>query len=477
MTIRELVTIFGFDIDMAPIENLDKRIGILKGQLKDVGLQGGAAAAAMFGIAKITANLGEESLNASKLFKMSVEDFQEYSRAMDVADVSQEDFTTGLRFMLNAAGEAKKGNKQMTESFARIGVDALDANKNIKPTIQLFNEVSDGLSGIKDEQMRVNVAQDILGRGAGRLVHVLSGGSAEFAKLRARVRDTGVVMGTEAAEAANKFNDELDFLKFTAYGLRNMIGVGLFPVLTDLFISLQDWYKANRELIKQNVSGFVKGFIGGVKMLAPIILGVVGAVVGLVKILGGAEIVTRTFIQLWLLWNGFAIAKSILGIGQAIYMAASAMGVFRASTIPVVAAIAVLILMVLDFFDFLSGDKDTVFGRLWNDLKSIFTSLQDIHRLILDIMKSMGFEKWVTADNNLKRGGLMPGEVRVLPGPGRSGNSYNQGPTTITAPITISIPGSQDPAATGQAVSSFVGERMETLLRTTWNANKPMLER
>ncbi|RVH55363.1 hypothetical protein CN213_18460 [Sinorhizobium meliloti] len=77
--------------------------------------------------------------------------------------------------------------------------------------------------------------------------------------MRNEARRTGNVMSAEAAAFGDEFGDNVDRLLTRLQGLKKFLGVQLLPVMNELVESVTKWVDENQELIRSNISDFVRG--------------------------------------------------------------------------------------------------------------------------------------------------------------------------------------------------------------------------
>lgn len=142
-----------------------------------------------------------------------------------------EDVTGMLRFLQKNLAEAADGNKELSATFARLGVDASTFVSSGRPAIELMSDLVDRLtalpraSGIRD-------AMQIFGRSGGEVFKFESGAGLRDGM---RAADAAGATVTQAqADAADAFNDELTKLTGTLQSLTRDAIMPMIPALTGL---------------------------------------------------------------------------------------------------------------------------------------------------------------------------------------------------------------------------------------------------
>ncbi len=135
----------------------------------------------------------------------------------------------------------------------------------------VFSDLADVFEKMPDGPRKTALALELFGRAGDDLIPMLSQGKASLQKFKEEAIALGAVMSTDAAKRADEFNDSLDRLGFIAKGLTYLIGDGMIKALQPVINDMVEWYKANRQLISQNIGEFFEYLIATVRYLWPVI--------------------------------------------------------------------------------------------------------------------------------------------------------------------------------------------------------------
>lgn len=484
-TVRELVTVWGFDIDEGPLKKLESNLSNLKKQAKAVGIQIGLTGAALFGIAKATANAGDEAAAMSEMLDLGVEAYQELAYGAKLANVPVETFNMSIRQLVNNAGDMMKGTGEAKDAFRALGVTVRDDNGNMKDTQTLLMEVADGLGRVTNKTQRLKIAQDIFGGRAAKMLLFLKDGRKGVRAYMEEARDLGFVLSQEEAEAADKFNDNLDNTLQLMASIRNMAGNELIPIITDLFLEFRKWVKANREMIKVNVVGTVRGLVWGFQMLYRILKPVLAVFLGIINALGGAERATKLFIGAWAAWNGIQILTSLVGIGKQVFLAAKAFGLLGKAALVAQAKIFFLItffILLIDDIVAFSQGRDSVIGRMWDSIKSIFSDVGELVKVLYKIWEDLSPLGWAIKGYRAMTGAKAPfgpPEVRrpVPPSIQQPAPIPANVVNSMKPQINVTVNGGATNEQTGAVVAESVSASMGKLIKDAARDNQPIIER
>lgn len=265
-------------------KELEKSIKPLKDTLSDIGKPmvavGGAVSAAFIAMSKQAANYGDAIRDASIRTGVSTQALSGLKLAAEQTGTSFESVNTGLIRMSRNAFSAAQGSKESAKAFQSIGVAVKDASGQLRPMESILADVADRFSKMKDGTEKAALAQQMFGRGGAAMIEFLNQGKAGLAAFQKQAEELGLVIGKDAAAAADNFNDSLNLLKFAQLGLANTIGNVLLPSLTKmvnitvgLIVEFRKFAAAHPELIRL------------VAALAAVIAGSGGLLLGLTALL------------------------------------------------------------------------------------------------------------------------------------------------------------------------------------------------
>lgn len=209
-------------------------IGAFNDFLKDWKTQLAAAGAALFAVAKSTADFGEEALKGAQKAGTTVQVFSALSHAARMADVDTQQLITGMKSLSINMIEAQQRTGDGEAVFRRLGVSALDASGKLRPTEAVLLDLADVFAKSADGAGKTEAAVKLFGKAGLELLPFLNQGKAGIAAMMAEAERLGLVLSKDDAEAANTFNDALKKLDAQVKGLTVSIGLPLVRGLTDV---------------------------------------------------------------------------------------------------------------------------------------------------------------------------------------------------------------------------------------------------
>jgi len=200
----------------------------------------GVAAAAV-GAATAFAAMGKAAIdNADKLYKMSqstgvsVEALSQLEYVADLSGSSADDLSKSLAKLSRNAVEAAKGAAAPAEAFDQLGIAVEGADGKIRNTEDLLLDVADKFSKMEDGAAKSALAMEIFGKSGVQLIPFLNQGRAGIEALKKEADAFGLTIGTDAAQAAEVFNDNLSRVQAAGKGLANQFIQENIPMLTSL---------------------------------------------------------------------------------------------------------------------------------------------------------------------------------------------------------------------------------------------------
>ena len=501
MTVRELTAKLGFEVDNSQLKKFETSLASAKSNLKSLGVTVTAAAGALFGIVKTTANHGEEASKLAERLGVTTEAYQKMSFAAHMADIGTEEFNQSMSILTRTMGATRQGSKEAAGAFAGVGGKVAGLVRNGASADEVLLSISDRFKQIKDPAKKAALAQQLFGRAGQRMIPFLNKGSEEMRKAFEMAEEYGLVLDGDVIDASNRFNDGLKELVAQGVGLKNIIGSGLLKTLAPLIEELNQWVSTNKKLIAQNLTEVIQGLSDVVQVAFGTLKKIVTVVVALVKPIGGLGTAVK------LLVGGFAAFKALQLVSDLGSMATAISGTITgwqalgkagmlanlkmlAGPLLIGAALVGLFLLFEDLLGMIQG-RDSFFGFIdrwfhetfpeaaagfqkgmfaifdavsWvgEKIGAVFTWILDKFMALTDFFmgKSDIFNGMLSA-----LGGIMGGGVSVenaLPG-GGAANQKNIN-SSINAPMTFNMGASEQ---SPDKIGSTVYNNLDDLLRST----------
>jgi len=230
-----------------------KKAGLIAGGA----LIGAGVAAAGMAVASVKAfaDAGDAALEMSQRTGLSTEAISELSHAADMSGTSIEGLEVSVRRMQQTIFDAEQGTGEAVDALGQLGFKIEDL-AGLAPEEQ-FNRLAGAVANIEDPTRKAALAVDIFGRSGTSMLPMLADGAAGLEAMRQEARDLGIVIGQEAAEAADRFNDNLVSLGAAFDGIKFQVAQELLPTLDALVVSISAGLPMAIEMLKPAL-----GFLG-----------------------------------------------------------------------------------------------------------------------------------------------------------------------------------------------------------------------
>ncbi len=233
-----------------------------------------AAAGAAIGTAvKAAIDNADELSKAAQRVGVPIQELQRLKYAADLAGVSMEALSNGLKRMsFNIAKVAAGGGGPAAQAFSALGLSVRDAEGNLKNAGQIVDELAGKFGPMADSAGKTALAIAIFGKQGADLIPLLNEGSDGLAKLKAEADALGIVLSQETATAAEELNDNISRLKTVGEGLSTQLAAAMLPAMASVAQAMVDLSKNSGVM---NGVGIVLG--GTLRVLATtgVILGTV----------------------------------------------------------------------------------------------------------------------------------------------------------------------------------------------------------
>lgn len=264
---------------------------------------GGVITAAFGAIIMKTTQLGDTYDKMAKRTNVSVESLSALGYAAKICGADLDTVEKSLRYMARGMNDAAQGVGESLEAFEYLNIEVVDAEGNLRDTVDVLKEAATKLAAMTDETKQIALATEIFGARYGtQLLPLLKEGGKGIEDLMEKAKKLGAVWTTETAVSAAEFNDRLADLKVSIGGLGRDIGNILLPPLIklaektiEMIKKIKTWADAHKPLVEIIVKvGATLGVLAAVG--GPILItvsafmkmkGAIIAISGALKVLGG----------------------------------------------------------------------------------------------------------------------------------------------------------------------------------------------
>lgn len=265
LTIDLVAKIAGFESGMTKAEriaaqksrNISRSIetGLKSGLAGITGFVGGIAAgllsaqAAFQGFAN-SINTADKLDELSNRLGITTEQLSAWGYAAKLSGTDIDSLAGSIQKFSKTVANAADPQSDSARLFSALGIQAKDAQGNLRDIEQLLPEVADRFKQLKNDTTEAALAQELFGRSGAELLEFLNRGSAGIGELTDEASRFGAIIDSDVAQAAAKFNDQLDKMKALTNAFFLQVANELLPSLTRLVTQLSEVASENNRLEK-----------------------------------------------------------------------------------------------------------------------------------------------------------------------------------------------------------------------------------
>lgn len=364
--IEEFVAKLGWEIDPKGLKTFTKQVSDLKGFAMTGARYARNFAIGFTGFFNVTALAHTRLTKLGEAVGLTTETLEALENSLSGTGIRFETLIQSSARLGTVLGRMKIGaaSKEVTDAMKPLGLSIKDL-KDLSPE-DAFIKVADSIVGLEDAQMAMAVASALLGEEASRAIgHYRSLGVTVSQQLMNYRRVS--LVNEESRAGTARYSEALLTLKDILLGISRYIAGMTGHVMAPYVETLQEWLIVNKELVRTNIIGFIRGIATAVRHLvsfSSFIMRLIESVGGLgnaLKLVAGI-ILSIKLAPLLLGIQGLIATAPTLGAAFA-----SAGAAVSASWLPMAAILGSIFLIVDDIMGALSG-KRTLGGRLEKQL-------------------------------------------------------------------------------------------------------------
>ena len=255
--------------DMIPIRN---RLTDLGGSLANLArgmgvfglIAGGAAAAGGMALARSVVDAAGAVQDASDVTGVAVENLQKWHAVAGLAGVSTDDVNNSMVKLNKSLFGAANGEKKSAALFKSMGIAVRNADGSIRKIDDVLPQIAQAFDRTKDPATRTAMAMTLFGKSGAKLIPILAKGKG-LSEALAEAQRKGIIVSESSIAAMDDLGDNMGIIGSQVRGIAGNIMGELAPSLTPLIQGFSDWIAANKDIIKSNVTGFVKDLADKIK--------------------------------------------------------------------------------------------------------------------------------------------------------------------------------------------------------------------
>lgn len=390
MRVRELITRLAFSADDSAAKSYEHSLRGVRNMALALASAAGTAAGAVLLLGRRTAIQGDTFAKMGVQAGMTAQQFQSVAFAMDqMAKVGDREVERSLSVINQRLGDARTAGSNYAKVFREIGFSQRQLRDGSVSTMDVLVQLNRHLKNT-DPAYAARVATDLLGDRLGaKLGPAIARADSDLESLIANFHELGGGMSNEVARAAEEYTDRLGEMRLALDSIRYLIGGELLPVMTRAVIVVRDFLKENRQVIRTELTRYIRLLTGAMEGLVKAVTSAVDAVGwmrNVVELIGAliAVLASRRVLRAVAVFaSGIARMGGALGLVRTVGLALVAL---LGKTLPL--ALAVL---VQDIWSWVNGN-DSAIERVLGKWETFEVKL----RQVIDNIREMLENPWKT---------------------------------------------------------------------------------
>lgn len=214
---------------------------------------------ALVDVVKDSANYADEVNTLAKQYNLSTKEIQQYQKASQLIDV---EFNTIAKSLQKLTKNMTSTSKETVGAFQKLGIAVKDNNGELRDSNEVFNEVIQKLSEVRNETEQDSLALQIFGKSSAELGSLINGGAEQLAEFNKYLEENNLLLSQEELDALNDVQDGFDILGATFESVKQKIASELAPVIKPLLDDMAQFMIDHKDEIIQFITDAVNWLTG-----------------------------------------------------------------------------------------------------------------------------------------------------------------------------------------------------------------------
>lgn len=258
---------------------------------------GATATAVLYALNRTVQSTNQTASDIAKLSEqtgVAAEKMQALGYAAKQNNSSMEVLGSSLVRMTRRLEAANQGNETYAGSYRRMGVQIHDTNGKLRATEDIFLDLADAFAASNDENLKTQVAFDVLGQSGYDLIPLLNQGRQEIIRLAEEANRLGIVLSRENIAKFAQYDQVLVKWREGMNGIKMQVATAVVPVFSlltekagDALEKFMDWARENPQIVSRSI------VLGGALLALGLALG--GVALGITIVSIGINFLKTTF--------------------------------------------------------------------------------------------------------------------------------------------------------------------------------------
>lgn len=225
-------------------------------------LRWGRNVTAAIGIASVVAinrvaGAADNLAKRSRRLEFPIDALQEWQFVAEQSGLTTEGFDKAIEKFTKSVGEAKAGTGTLVTILRKANPELLRQLNNTTNAAEAFDLYLQAMRDTEDQTVKTALATAAFGRTGAKFINITEQSADAIKALRLEQRENGIITAEQAREA-EKYNDAVNSLKRSLFGLLQTVIIPMLPRLTETVRTWREWIVANKELIRLKIVGFLR---------------------------------------------------------------------------------------------------------------------------------------------------------------------------------------------------------------------------
>src|SRR5690625_4301583 len=235
------------------LRDIDRSAQAINRFVLAAGAAGVAFVSSMATVAAATSKTMDEMRKMAQATGLSVEALSALTYVANQSGLEQQTLINALGRLSKGIGDAARDTGDAKRAFDTLGISIRDSSGRLRDADKVLVDFAEEMSKLPDGTQKTALAMQVFGRAGAQLVPLLNNGREGIKALTDEARRFGIVLDTDVAKQAERFNDNLTRLGAVKQGLAFTITEALLPAMeriTDIMVEVAATLAGSGELIE-----------------------------------------------------------------------------------------------------------------------------------------------------------------------------------------------------------------------------------
>ena len=183
---------------------------------------------------------GKEIARMSEISGLSTTKWQEWSGAAYLANVNQDSFARGIKFLSRSMSDSTKEGTKAGEAFAAMGLSVKDTSGNTKSLDMMMGQIADKFASWEDGPNKIAIALALFGRSGQEMIPILDKGSKGIQEMQGELTKLGAILGADTVKHLAEAEEEFKKLDLVWKATKTQTLAPLVEMVTNLLTGIQE---------------------------------------------------------------------------------------------------------------------------------------------------------------------------------------------------------------------------------------------